>query len=162
MKHVRHSFSCNRGGEQGTIALCVDAAPQPRGSSLTYFENVLTTSSSSYLLKGAVTTLRSFFSILVFVLLLCTLFPAAQIGWSFNMMCGSIGDPGSGQTCDFRDAGEATDSEDDSPQETPEDCVTSRVNVSDCQSSRSHTSKDVIPPSTLLVFQLLHPPTAHS
>jgi hypothetical protein len=162
MKHVRHSFSCNRGGEQGTIALCVNAAPQSRGSSLTYFENVLTTSSSSYLLKGAVTTLRSFFSILVFVLLLCTVFPAAQIGWSFNMMCGPTGDPGNGKACDFSDAVEATDFEDDSPQETPEDCVASRVSASECQSSRSHASMDEIPPSTLLVSQLLHPPTTHS
>jgi hypothetical protein len=99
---------------------------------------------------------------LVFVLLLCTLFPAAQIGWSFNMMCGSTGDLGSGRTCDFSDAGEATDFEDDSSQETPEDCVTSRVSVSDCQSSRSNASMDEVPPSTLLVSQLLHPPTAHS
>jgi hypothetical protein len=99
---------------------------------------------------------------LVFVLLLCTVFPAAQIGWSFNIVCGSTGDTGSGQACDFNDAGEVTDSEDDSPQETPEDCVTSRVSVSDCQSSHSHASMDEIPPSTLLVSQLLHPPTAHS
>ena len=78
------------------------------------------------------------------------------------MMCGSTGDPLSGQTCDFSDAGEATDSEDDSPQESPEDCVTSRMSASACQSSRSHAWVDEIPPFTLLVSQLLHPPTAHS
>lgn len=106
--------------------------------------------------------IRSFSSILVFALLLCTVFPVAQIGWSFNGMCGSTGDTGSGQACDFSEVGEATDSEDDSSQETPEDCVVSRVSVSDCQSSRSDALMDEIPPSTLLVFRLLHPPTAHS
>ena len=159
---MRDSFSCNRCGEKGTIALSVNTAQQLLGESLTHFKNQLTTSSSLYLLKGTVATIRSCFSILVFVLLLCTVFPAGQVAWSFNGMVGSTGDTGSGQACDFSDAGEAADSEDDSPQETPEDCVTSRVNVSDCQSSRSHASKDEIPPSPLLVFQLLHPPTAHS
>ncbi|MDZ4853295.1 MAG: hypothetical protein SGJ26_00275 [Nitrospirota bacterium] len=105
-------------------------------------------------------TIRPFSSIFIFVLLFCTLFPAAQIGWSFNGLCGSTGDTGTGQACDFSDAGETTDSGDDSPQETPEDCVTSRVNVSDCQSSRWHAWMDEIPPSTPLVSQLLHPPTA--
>ena len=159
---MRDSFSCNRCGEKGTIAVSVNAASQLPGEPHTHFKNLLTTSSSLYLLKGAVVTIRSCFSILVFVLLLCTVFPAAQIGWSFNGMCGSTGDTGSGQACDFSDAGEATDSEDDSPQETPEDCVTSRMSASDCHSSRSYASKDEIPPSTLLVSQLLHPPTAHS
>ncbi len=162
MKQVRHSFSCNRCGEKGTIALSVNAVSQLLGESLTRFKNLLTTSSSLYLLKDAVVTIRSLCSILVFVLLLCTVFPAAPIGWSFNGMCGLTGDTGSGQACDFSDAGEAADSEDDSPQETPEDCVTSRISVSDCRSSRSYASKDEIPPSTLLVSQLLHPPTAHS
>jgi hypothetical protein len=106
--------------------------------------------------------IRSLCSMFVCALLLCTLFPAAQIGWSFNSMCGSTGDTGSGQACDFSDAGEATDSEDDSPQETPEDCVTSRMSASDCHASRSHVRVDEIPPFTLLVSQLLHPPTAHS
>ena len=127
----------------------------------THFKNLLTTSSSLYLLKGAVVGIRSLCSIFVCVLVLCTVFPTAQIGWSFNGMCGSTGDTGSGQACDFSDAGEAADSEDDSPQETPEDCVTSRISVSDCQLSRSHAWVDEIPPSTLLVSQLLHPPTAH-
>ena len=114
------------------------------------------------LLKDAVATIRSLSSILVFVLLLCTIFPAAQIGWSFNSMCGSTGDTGSGQACDFSEAVEATDSEDDSPQESPEDYVASRVSVSDGESNHSHASMDEIPPSTLLVSRLLHPPTAHS
>ena len=162
MNQVRDSFSCNRCGEKGTIVVSVHAASQLLGESLTHFKNLLTTSSSLYLLKGVVATIRSCFSILVFVLLLCTVFPAAQIGWYFNGMCGSTGDTGSGQACDFSDAGEAADSEDDSPQETPEDCVTSRISVSDCQLSRSHAWVDEIPPSTLLVSQLLHPPTAHS
>ena len=107
-------------------------------------------------------TIRSLSFILVFAMLLCTLFPAAQIGWSFSSLCGSTGDAGSGQACDFHEAGEATDSEDDSPQETPEDCVASRMSVSDGESSRSHASMNEIPPSTLLVSRLLHPPTAHS
>ena len=162
MKHVGHSFSCNRGGEKGTIALSVNAAPQSSGEPRIHFKNLLTTSPSSYLLKGAVATIRSFSFILVFVLLLCTVFPAAQIGWSFNSICGSTGDTGSGHACDFNDGWEAADFEDDSLQDTLEDCVTSRMSVSDCQLSRSHAWVDEVPPSTLLVSQLLHPPTAHS
>jgi len=109
-----------------------------------------------------VATIRSFSSILVFALLLCTVFPAAQIGWPFNSMCGSTGNTESEQACEFSDAGAATDSEDDSPQEMPGDYVASRVSVSDCESSRSHTSMNEIPPSTLLVFRLFHPPTVQS
>ncbi len=107
-------------------------------------------------------TIRSFSSIFVFALLLCTVFPVAQIGWSFDSMCGSTGNTGSEQACEFSDTGVATDSEDDSSQETPDDYVASRVSVSDCESSRSHTSMNEIPPSTLLVFRLFHPPTAQS
>ena len=121
--------------------------------------NLLTISLSSYL-KGVVTTVRSFSSILAFfALLLCTLFPVAQIGWSMNIVYGSTGDPGSGEACEFSDAMEATDSEDDSPQEALGDCVVSRV-VSDCESSRSHALMNEIPPLILLVSRLLHPPTA--
>jgi hypothetical protein len=109
-----------------------------------------------------VATIRLFSSILVFALLLCTVLPAAQIGWPFNSMCGSTGNTGSEQACEFSDTRAATDSEDDSPQETLGDCVASRVSVSDCESSRSHTSMNEIPPSTLLVFRLFHPPTAQS
>ena len=162
MGQVEHGFSCNPRCEQGTIAVSDFAAFQLPGEPRTHFKSVLTISSSSYLLKGAVATIRSFFSILVFMLLLCTLFPAGQVAWSFTIVCGSISDTGSGQACDFSDAGEATDTEDDSPQETPGDCVMSRMSASDCHSSRSHAWVDEVPPSTLLVSQLLHPPTAHS
>ena len=162
MNQVRDSFSCNRCGEKGTIALNVNAVSQLLGESLTHFKNLLTTSLSLYLLKDAVLKIHSLCFIFVFALLLCTVFPAGQVGWSFTIVCGSTGDTGSGQACNFSDPGEATDSEDDSPQETPEDCVTSRMSVSDCQLSRSHGWVDEIPPSTLLVSQLLHPPTAHS
>lgn len=122
--------------------------------------NVLTISLSSYL-KGVVTTARSFsFVLAFFALLLCTLFPVAQIGWSINIAYASTGDTGSGEACEFSDAMETTDSEDDSPQEALGDCVVSRVSVSACESSRSHTLINEIPPLTLLVFRLLHPPTA--
>jgi hypothetical protein len=109
-----------------------------------------------------VVTIRSFASFLVFTLLLCTVFPSAQIGWSFSSTCGSIGNIGSGQACDFSDAGEPTDSEDDSPQETLEDFVTSRLDVSDGESSRFLVSMKAIPPSTLLISGLFHPPTSQS
>jgi hypothetical protein len=109
-----------------------------------------------------VVTIRSFASFFVFTLLLCTVFPAAQIGWSFNSLCGLTGDTGSGQTCDFSNTVGATDFEDDSPQETPEDCVTSRLSVSDCESSRFLASMNELPPSTLLIFRLFHPPTSPS
>ena len=122
----------------------------------------MTTSLSSYLLKGAVATIPSSASLLVFTLLLCTVFPSTQIGWSFNGICGSVGDTGSGHTCDFSDAGEATDSEDDSQQEAPEGCIVSRVSVSDCEASRFLASMNELPPTTLLISRLLHPPTAHS
>ena len=162
MKQVSHSFSCNRCGEKGTIALSVSAVSQLLGKSFAHFKNLLTTSLSLYLLKDVVLKIRSLCFIFVCALLLCTVFPAGQVGWSFTVVCGSTGDTGSGHACDFSDAGEAADSEDDSPQETPEDCVTSRMSVSDCQLSRLHAWVDEVPPSTLLVSQLLHPPTAHS
>jgi hypothetical protein len=114
------------------------------------------------LIEGVVVTIRSFFSVLVFALLLSTIFPVAQISWSFDLMCGSTGNTGSKQACEFSDAGAATNSEDDSSQDTADDCVASRVSLSDCRSGRSHASTNEIPPSTLLVSRLLHPPTAHS
>jgi hypothetical protein len=162
MDQVEHGFSCNPRYEQGTIAMGDFAASQLPGEPRTHFKSVLTISSSSYLLKGAVATIRSFFSILVFMLLLCTLFPAGQIGWSFNSLCDSTGDTGRAQACDFSDGWEAADFEDDSPQEANEGRVTFHMGGSDCESSRSHASIDEIPPSTLFVSQLLHPPTAHS
>lgn len=133
-------------------------APQLHESRVNVSTNLLTISSSSYL-KGVVATIRSFSFLFVFALLLFTIFPAAQIGWPFTSMCGSTGDTGSGQTCNFNDAGET---EDDSSQETPEDCVGCRVSVPDCQSTRSHAPMNEISPSTLLVFRLIHPPTAHT
>ncbi len=107
-------------------------------------------------------TIRSFSSVLVSALLLCTLSPAAKIGWSFDIMWGLSGDTGVEQAGDFSDTRAATDSEDGSPQETPDDCVASRVSLPNCKSSRSHASMNETPPSTLLVSRLLHPPTAHS
>jgi hypothetical protein len=112
--------------------------------------------------EGVVATIRSFFPVLEFALLLFIVIPVAQISWSFDLMCGSTVNTGSEQACEFSDAGTATDSDDDSPQEMPGDCVVSRVSVSDCESSRSHVSMNEISPSTLLVSRLLHPPTAHS
>jgi hypothetical protein len=109
-----------------------------------------------------VVTIRLCFSVLIFGLLLSAIFPAVQIGWSFNILCGSTGDTGSGQTCDFSDAGTVADFEDDSPQETPDGYVVSRVRASDCESSRLHASMDESPPSILLVSLLIHPPAALS
>jgi hypothetical protein len=109
-----------------------------------------------------VTPIRFFFSVLVFGLLLSILFPVAQIRWSADIMHAAIGDGGADQTGDVGDAGAATDSEDDSSQETPEDCVVSRLSVSDCKSGRFLVSMNEIPPSTLLVSRLFHPPTSQS
>jgi hypothetical protein len=129
------------------------------GSRSNHFNELI---GSLVLMEGVVATIRSFFSVLVFALLLFTVFPVAQINWSFDLKCGSTGNTGSEQACEFSDAGTATDSDDDSPQEMPGDCVVSRVSVSDCESSRSQASMNEIPPSILLVSRLLHPPTAHS
>ena len=108
-------------------------------------------------------TIRLCFSVLIFGLLLSTtIFPAVQIGWSFNILCGSTGDTGSGQTCDFSEAGVVADSEDDSPQETPDGYVVSRVRASDGESRRLHALMDESPPSILLVSLLIHPPSASS
>jgi len=109
-----------------------------------------------------VATIRSFISVLIFAMLLCAVFPFAQISWSFDLIWGSTNDTGVERAGDFSDAGAATDSQDDSSQETPDDYVASRVSVSDCESSSSLASMNEIPPSTLLVSLLFHPPTAHS
>lgn len=155
------SCSCNRGREKGTIAVDGIVARNCHESCVDVSTILLTIASSSYL-KGVVTTVRSFSSILAFfALLLCTLFPVAQIGWSINIVCGSTGDTGSGEPCEFSDAVETTDYEDDMPQEALGDCVVSRLSVSDCESSRSHALMNEIPASALLVSQLLHPPTIH-
>ena len=128
------------------------------GSRSKYFNELI---GSLVPIEAVVATIRSFFPVFVFALLLSTVFPVAQISWSFDLMCGSTVNSGSEQACEFSDAGTATDSADDSPQEMPGDCVVSRVSVSDCESSRSQASMNEIPPSILLVSRLLHPPTAH-
>jgi hypothetical protein len=112
--------------------------------------------------KGIVITIRVFFSVLVFGLLLSILFPVAQIRWTADILHASSGDGGANQAGDFSDTGAANDPEDDSPQETSDGCVISRVSVSDCESRRFLASMNETPPSTLLVSQLLHPPTAQS
>jgi hypothetical protein len=109
-----------------------------------------------------VATIRLFISVFVFGLLLCTVFPFAQITWSVDIIWGLTGDTGVERSGDFSDTGVATDSEDDSSQESPDDYVASRVSVSDCESSSSLASMNEIPPSTLLVSLLFHPPTAQS
>ena len=107
-------------------------------------------------------TIRLCFSVLIFGLLLSAIFPAVQIGWSFNILCGSTGDTGSGQPCDFSEAGAVADSEDDSPQETQDGYVVYRLPVSDGDSSRLHALMNDSPPSILLVSLLIHPPSASS
>jgi hypothetical protein len=106
------------------------------------------------LIEGVVVTIRSLFSFLVFALLLCTIFPVTQIRWFV--------DTGVEQAGDVSATGVATDSEDDSLQDTPDDCVASRVSVSDCKSGRSHASMNELPPFTLLISRLIHPPTTHN
>ena len=132
------------------------------GAALNISTNSLTIPSSSYL-KGIVVTIRLCLSVLIFgLLLITTIFPAVQIGWSFNILCGSTGDTGSGQTCDFSEAGATADFEDDSPQETPDVYVVSRVLVSDGELSRLLGSMNESPPFILLVSRLFHPPTSLS
>ncbi|NOS83483.1 MAG: hypothetical protein HOP32_18090 [Nitrospira sp.] len=112
--------------------------------------------------KGVVIRIRVFFSVLVFGLLLSTLFPVAQIKWTADILHAASGDSGANQAGDFSDTGAATDSEDDSPQETPDGGVISRLSASDCESRRFLALMNKIPPATLLVSQLLHPPTTQS
>lgn len=106
--------------------------------------------------------IRSCFSVLVLTLLLCSMFPVEQIGWTVESTCGSTGGTGHEQACGFSDTGAATESEDDSPQETPDEYVASRVSVTDCGSSRLHAWMNKIPSTTLLISRLLHPPTSLS
>lgn len=106
--------------------------------------------------------IRSGFSVLVLTLLLCSLFPVEQIGWTVESTCGSIGGAGHEQACGFSDNGAVAESEGDSPQETPDEYVASRVSVQDCGSSRLHAWMNEIPPPALLVSRLLHPPTSLS
>jgi hypothetical protein len=114
-------------------------------------------------MESVVAIIRSCFSVLVFALLLCSVFPVEQVRWAADsILCGSTDETGHERACDSRDSGAATESGDDSSQEMQDDCVTSGVSVSDCASSRTHASMNENPPSTLLVSQLLHPPTIHS
>ena len=106
--------------------------------------------------------IRSCFSALVFTLLLCSVFPVEQSGWAVESTWGSTGGTGHEQACGFSDTGAATESESDSPQETPDDYVASGVSVPDCGSSRLHAWMNRIPSPALLVSQLLHPPTSLS
>lgn len=105
--------------------------------------------------------IRSYSSVLVFLLLLCSVFPVEQLRWAVGSAYGSTGDTGHEQACDFNGTGATTESEADSPQETPDDCVAFGVSVLDCGSSGFHTSMNEIPPSTLLVSRLFEPPAVH-
>jgi hypothetical protein len=109
-----------------------------------------------------VARVRSFSSLLVSVLLLCNVLQAAQIGWTFDTMWGLTGNSGVAQPGDVSDARAVTDFEDNSPQETPDDCVASGLSVSNGTRSRSHALMNETPPSTLLVSRLVHPPAARS
>jgi hypothetical protein len=114
-------------------------------------------------MDNVVTIIRSCFSVLVFVLLLCSVLPVEQVKWAAeSVLCGSTDETGHEQTCDFRETGAATESEDDSSQEMQDDYITTGVSVSDCGSRRTYASMNQNPPSILLISQLLHPPTAHS
>lgn len=106
--------------------------------------------------------IRSCFSVLVFTLLLCSVFPVEQIGWAVENTCGSTSDTGHDQSCGFSDTGAATESESDSPVETPDDYVVSGVSGPDCGSSGVHVRVNMIPSPPLLVSRLFHPPTALS
>ena len=106
--------------------------------------------------------IRSCFSVLVFTLLLGSVFPVEQVGWAVESTCGSTGGTGHEQACGFSDTWTATESEGDSPLEMPDDYVASGVSVPDCGSSRLHAWMNKIPSPALLVSQLLHPPTSLS
>jgi hypothetical protein len=109
-----------------------------------------------------VVTIRLFFPVLVFGLLLSILFPVAQIRWSAEILHAANGDGGANQADDLGDVGAEADSEDDSPQETLDGGVVSRVSVSDCKAGQFLAWMNEIPPSTLLAFRLFHPPTSLS
>src|SRR5256885_1981896 len=75
-------------------------------------------SSLAVLMGCVVAIIRSCFSVLVFALLLCSVFPVEQVRWAADsIVCGSIGETGHEQACDSRDTGAATESGDDSSQE---------------------------------------------
>ena len=111
-------------------------------------------------IESFVTMIRSWFS--VFVLLLGSVFPVEQISWAVDSMYGSTDDTGNEQGGNFSGTGAANESEGDSQQETPDDCVAFGMSVSACRSSGFYTSLNEIPPSTLLVSRLFEPPAVHS
>ena len=113
-------------------------------------------------IESFVTMIRSWFSVFVFALLLGSVFPIEQISWAVDSTYGSTGDTGSEQGGNFCGTGAVNESEGDSQQETPDDCVAFGVNVSACGSSGFYTSLNKIPPSTLLVSRLFEPPAVHS
>jgi len=102
---------------------------------------------------------RSCFSVLVLTLLVCSVLPVEQLGWAVESTCGSTGGTGHEQACGFSDTGAATESEGNSPQDTPDDYVASGVNVPDCGSSHLHAWMNRIPSPALLDSRLVHPPT---
>ncbi|THJ21968.1 MAG: hypothetical protein CAF45_010930 [Nitrospira sp. CG24E] len=104
--------------------------------------------------------IRLGFSVLVCLLVLCSVFPVEQVRWVVDNTCESTGGTGHEQTCGFSDAGAATESEDDSPQGMQDDFVASGVSVPDCGLSRFHAAMNEIPLSPLLISQLLHPPAS--
>ena len=106
--------------------------------------------------------IRSCFSVLVLTLLMCSLFPLEQIGWTVESTCGSTGGTGHEQASGFSDTGAVTESEGDSSQETPDDYVASGVSVPGCGPSRLHAWMNKLSPPALLVSRLLHPPTSLS
>ncbi len=114
-------------------------------------------------MENVVVMIRSCFSVLFFALLLCSVFPVEEVRWvADSMICGSAGDSGDEQACEVGSIGLATESGDDSSQEMQDDCVSSGVSVSGCGSNHSHTPMSGLPPPTLLISKLFHPPTAHN
>lgn len=141
------------------LALTVSIMSQPCGGCSEHASEHI--SSLFVLMDSVVTIIRSCFSVLVFALLLCSVFPVEQVRWAADsILCGSTSETGHEQACDIKDTWAATEAGDDSSQGMQDDCVTSGVSVSDCGLSRTHASMNENPPSTLLVSQLLHPPTA--
>ena len=113
-------------------------------------------------IESFVTMIRSWLSVFVFALLLGSVFPVEQISWAVDSMHGSTDDTESEQGGNFSGASAANESEGDSQQETPDDCVAFGMSVSACRSSGFYTSLNEIPPSTLLVSRLFEPPAVHS
>lgn len=99
---------------------------------------------------------RSFISMLILSLLMYSVWPVAQLGWSMDLLsgdvCGGVGDH-------VADPGEANDLEDESSQETLDDCLVSEPRAFDHVSTIHHAAMSVVPPSALLASCLFHPPT---